>query len=738
MTSTETRGTVATFRRYGRSYHLKIDTAEDLERVAELDEAHWVATNAPISTINCDATFLKLLDTDANGRIMCHEVSAGVRWLLGVLRDRTGIAERSQTLRLDALDTTGQESARIAGAARKILASIGLHDTTEITLDQVRKIKAKVESTPVSEAGVVLPEAGKDDEIKQFIADIISTVGGTPHPSGAQGVSEAQLEQFLKKAAAYLEWHERGQIPTGQDKTDIMPFGTETPSAYAALTSVRGKIDQYFAQCEAAAFDESLVQRMGWTETELEGLDFDDPAVIEEVLRKAPLTRARPSRELSFDDQINPCYAKSLDEFRGQVAGPVLGEPVATLTAAQWRQVKAAFAAHKAWAESEPQTDVEKLGLEKLRACLDERFAATVRALAAASAETAFVLDNIRLTEKLILYQAEMIDFANNFVSFPYLYNAANRAMFEMGTLVMDGRRFNLAVRVENRAQHDAVAKSSNIYVLYAEVAPANGTKYEVAVPATSGGKGNLCVGKRGVFRDIHGKESDAVVVQIIDNPVALREALVSPFIRLGRLVTGKIESITSSAEKEFDSQASVAMDRVASAPGTAQKQGIAASGGMQLMGAGVALAAVGSAVAYIAKTVGETVEKNPWHIVAAVAGAALLVMLPTCIVAYLKLRKRDLSAILEGAGWGINARMRLTGAQGRFFTKRPRYPKGARGVHYFLWRGLIVIALLLAICSGGYLLQDHLKGERQEAPPPVTGEQKPPGATPDQGELKE
>ena len=726
MEPTETGSGAATFRRYGRSYHLKIETAEDLEHVAELDEAHWVATNAPISTINCDGTFLKLLDTDANGRIMCYEVRAGIRWLLGVLRDRTGITGRSRTLRLDALDTTGQESARINVAARKILRNLDRRDATEITLDQVRQIKANVESTPVSEAGVVLPEAGKDDEIKQFIADVISAVGGILHPGGAQGLAEAQLEQFLKEAAAYLEWHEQGQILSGESKTDIMPFGPETAPAYAALTSMRGKIDQYFAQCEAAAFDEGLVQRMGWTEDELKGLDFDDPAVIEEVLRKAPLTRARPSRELSFDDQINPYYAQRLDDFRRLAADPVLGEGASSLTVAQWQQIKAAFAAHKAWAESDPQTNVGKLGLEKLRAYLDDRFAAAVRALAAESAETAFVLDNVRLTEKVILYQAQMIDFVNNFVSFPHLYDAVSRATFEMGTLVMDGRRFSFAVRVENRAKHAAVAKSSNIYVLYAEVAPAGGPKYEVAVPATSGGKGNLCVGKRGVFSDIHGKESDAVIVQIIENPIALREALVSPFIRLGRLVTGKIESITSSAEEKFDSGAAAALDRVTTAPPPqpAQRQGFASSGGAQLMGMGLALAAVGSAVAYVTKTLGETIKENPWHIVAALVGAVLLVMVPTCIVAYLKLRKRDLSAILEGAGWGINARMRLTYTQGRFFTRRPRYPKGARGVHYFLWRCVIVTALLVAICAGGaYLLRNYLKGGEQQAAETAEGE---------------
>ncbi len=50
-------------------------------------------------------------------------------------------------------------------------------------------------------------------------------------------------------------------------------------------------------------------------------------------------------------------------------------------------------------------------------------------------------------------------------------------------------------------------------------------------------------------------------------------------------------------------------------------------------------------------------------------------------IIAFGKLRRRDLSAILEGSGWAINARMRLTRAQARYFTERPPFPAGARGI---------------------------------------------------------
>ena len=349
------------------------------------------------------------------------------------------------------------------------------------------------------------------------------------------------------------------------------------------------------------------------------------------------------------------------------------------------------------------------LGVDQLKTYLDASFSEAVEKLIAESGQTAFVLDNIRLLEKVSLCQGYMIDLANNFVSFPDLYDTAKRAMFEMGTLVMDARRFNLAVKVENRAEHTQVAKTSNMFVLYVQITPRNGiAPYEVAVPITAGSQGNLCKGKRGVFYDIQHREADAQVVHIIQNPISFREALASPFRRLAHLLSGKIESIATDAEKKLDSQATTTLNQVApagSAPPPAKPGMTMATGGL-FMGAGVAIAALGSAVAYITKTLAGT---NPLAIVAGLLAAILLVMLPMCIVAFLKLRKRDLSAILEGSGWGINAPMRLTHKQGLFFANRPRYPKQAKGVSQFPWRGLVIALIVLAaLTAGTCLLRRH------------------------------
>ena len=696
-----------TFRRFGRSHHMLIRDAEDLRRVLELDEAHWVATGAPIVNLNADAVFLKLLDTDHNGRIMCFEVQDAIVWLFKHLRDTSGITAGSRELRLEAVNTDTEQGRRICASARKMLARLGTPDAQSITLDQVRRVKSEVEGTPVSEAGVVLPEAAEDPEIGQFITHIIDTVGGRPHASGAQGVGQVELDKFLSEARAYLDWHQVGELAPGQETSEVMPLGRDTPAAFALLRSLEGKLEQFFAQCRAVALDERIAGKVGLADAELAELDLNDPSAIEEALRKAPLTTPRADGVLTFADAVNPYYAEALERFGKEVVSPALGRSATSLSEADWRQVRAFFAAHRAWAESKQGACVEVLGTEKLRSYLEGRFADAVRRLIAESAATAVVLEDIRLTEKLILYQHYLLDLANNFVSFPYLYDPQRRAIFEMGTVVMDGRRFEFCVKVENRAAHSAVARTSNMFVMYVEVLDRDGKRrFDLAVPVSSGDKGNLCVGKHGLFVDVNGGEWDARIVQIIENPISITEAVLSPFQRLVRLLTGKIEAVTAQVEKKLDTGAArtlAVVEKAAAAPAEAPKPAAAPKGaglmaGGLLMGGGVAIAAVASALAYIAKTLAGV----GWlKIVLGMVGALAVVLLPVAGVALLKLRRRDLSAILEGCGWAINARMRMTLRQGRAFTRRPAYPHGAKGVRRASrWVVALVVLVVLAVAA--------------------------------------
>ncbi len=708
------------FTKYGRTYQLKMGTAQDLEYALKLDEAHWVATGAPIESLNCDLAFLKYVDTDMNNRIMCFELKDAISWLMGNLKDLSGVTEGRFNLSLDAINMDTEEGARIRQSAEKMLVKHGQASADEITLAQVRKIKSEEEQKPVSEAGVVLPEAAEDPEVKAFIDDIITTVGGTEHPSGKRGVNQAELDEFIQACRDYLAWHEKGVLPegddeTGQKKSDILPFGTDTAAAYGTLSSIRDKFDQYFAQCEAVSLDGRVAGLVALSDEAIKELDFGDRSVISGMMQNAPLAAPRADCTLDFSLRLNPFYEKTISLLWKQVIEPVLKRPAGQLSMPDWDKVKGTFADYETWLNSKAGALVEPLGLEKINEYLGDKYSQSLKDLMAQSSAMAFVMDNIRLVEKLVLYQGCLFELANNFVSFPFLYDPEKRALFEFGTLIMDSRRFNLAVKVPDRKRHSKISGTSNMYVLYLELRTrGKAKKCEIAVPVTSGGKGNLCVGKRGVFKDIDGEEWDAEVVQIIENPISLNEAIVSPFKRLGRFITEKIESMTSVAEKKLEKAAGKAVTDVKTSIETpvqkaAAQSAKAAGGGLTgsaaggiLMNGSIAVAALGSAGAFMTKTMANL---GLVQVLSVLIGGIIAVMLPATIVALIKLRRRDLSAVLEASGWAINARMRLTRGQSYFFTRYPDYPLLARGVPRRKWWLIILVTVLVlfTLSAGGY-----------------------------------
>ena len=667
------------FDSYGRSHHLRITSAQDLKQVLALDEALWVATGAPVASLNFDATFLKAMDVDRNGRLMCYEVKCAIRWLLNVLEGTGGIGDESTTLTLSHLNANHPDATTIRTTALKILAELGKSESDKLALADLRRIKTQVAATPVSEAGVVVESAEQPKPVQTAIHDLVAVLGGAPHPTGKWGIDANTLKAFGEKGTAFLAWVAEGRL--GRRKTtEILPLGKATAAAWDAMQALRSKLDQYFAQCRAVAYDSRLSAHLALSEPAMTAADLDNPDAIQALLAEQPLAPPSASQSLALAGPVNATYANALTRLWEQAMLPAFGDtPDHELTATQWDELKQLFAPYARWLQRGADHPVAPLGPDRVKELLKPSLTTALTQLVELSAQTAMEMDQLRLTEKLILFQANMLDFANNFVSFPQLYDPDQRAVFEQGSLVMDGRRFTFSVRAAKRAEHSKVAAGSNFFILYVQISPPAGqAPFDVALPVTSGTKGNLCVGKRGVFTDIAGRQLDAQVVQIIENPISILEAMLSPFVRFGKMLGGKIESITSAAEKQFDSKAAKVLEHPTAAP-AAQAQVPApprgALAGGLLMGGGVAVAAMGSAMVYTVKTIANI---GPAKILIGVAGAFVAVLLPVAILAILKLRSRDLSAILEAGGWAINARMRLSFRQGRLFTYAPHLPPGA------------------------------------------------------------
>ncbi len=723
------------FRRFGRSYHVRIRNADELQRAVDLDEALWVATDAPASSFACDEVFLSWLDADGNGRIIFEELRRAVRWTLHVLNDWSDLSAGRESLRLYAVDASDPDGHRIVTSARKMLRRLGETAGEVITLQQVREIKAQMQARPISEAGVVLPSATDDPAIRDMLADIVACTGGAEHPSGEAGVDVNALDTFLTQTRAAVEWFSRADVADGEGTNSVMPLGEATAAAWEPYNALHDKLEQFFAQCEVLRYDPALAEQIALADKRLDTETFNDPQQIEAFLREAPLAPPTAEAILRYETPNNPQYIQLLRQFDRQVVEPILGGPHETLSWPEWDHIKQVMAAHAQWQADRPAEAYRAIGPKRLSDYLEEDRIERIRRLCAESADTAFEMGNIRLVEKLLVHQANLLAFANSYISFPTLYDPSQMALFERGTLVIDGRRLTLAVDVPDRAEHIMQAEASRMFVVYIE-ARRGEERREFCLPVTDGGRGNIVVGKRGVFIDRDGREYDARIVHIIDNPVSLGEGLAAPFKRIGRLISGKIDSLTAEAEQKLDATTTSALDahrQPAAAPATPNKGGFLAGG--LLMGGGVAIAALASSVAYMTETFSGIESKLDILIgLGVILGVAvLLVVVPTLISAKVRLRRRDLSAILEGSGWAVNARMRLTRRQSRTFTRRPPFPAGAAGV-VSRWKIILAVILLVAFVLGvGAFLRygKHSPLRPEEVKPAPVSDNTPVGASP-------
>jgi hypothetical protein len=225
------------------------------------------------------------------------------------------------------------------------------------------------------------------------------------------------------------------------------------------------------------------------------------------------------------------------------------------------------------------------------------------------------------------------------------------------------------------------------MFLVYAEitVSQEQGRSFEIAAALTADGQGAIEIGKRGIFYDLQGKEWDARVVDIVSNPISLWEAIKSPFVKTQRLLSEKVaafagtragylERATTKITTKMEKGESLQQPAQVPSTGAAPPSG----SGMRdlLLAGGIAFAAVGSSLVYLIKTLSEI---SPAKAGLALVSLVLVVALFSALSGWNKLRKRDMSALLEACGWAVNFRMYMTRRLGHLFSHTPHLPEGAR-----------------------------------------------------------
>ena len=719
------------FRRFGKSFQMKLENGVDLKEAMTLDEALWVALSAPKDAFQCDPSLVNFLDVDNDGRITAKDIRRAIKWLLDQLPDAEKItADFDGSLKITDITSKTDEGKALIDSASWIVTEMGAKENGFITLTQVRDFLANVKMRDLNGDGVLTLRAAQrastdayKEEVTELVKNVVATTGGALDLDGTQGLDEKTMATFLEAIPQYLDWHAKGLIPDGETKTDIMSMGPDTPALNALIKANAEKIDQFFKISELLDFDSRIQPKSLSPESKVAAFDPALQAEVDAYQDSLPIATPNAECLLPLDpEEINPAYRAWFTDLVTKVIKPVIGEQKEGMSKADWANVKGTFAAYNAYLASKKGEIVEKLPIDVLKKYVScDELLNEVHELMKIDLDVAKKTTAAHQMEKLILYRTELLHITNNFISFTDLYSEEKHAMFEAGKLVIDGRWFAVAFRITSFAAHQALAKNCQLFLMYVDVQPKTGAKYSVVVPVTSGTKGNLMVGKRGIFYDNDGNDCDATVTNIVENPVCVKEALLAPFGRLWGIVEGKINEWSGAAEKNLQGNFTKAITpgaapaaAAAAAPAPAAPAKDAKDGGSKanaFMGIGIAAAAIGSAFTFLMKTLTSMSATAIWITVIV---AILALMLPITIIAIIKLSRQDLGSVLEGCGWGINMKLRLDTKLRNQFTYFGKYPTGAKGTpKSYALRWCLIIILIIVASVGGCKYWKYRKTEK-------------------------
>ena len=288
--------------------------------------------------------------------------------------------------------------------------------------------------------------------------------------------------------------------------------------------------------------------------------------------------------------------------------------------------------------------------------------------------------------EKLLLLSRDFCTLLRNFVSFQDFYskrgkallgrgadNDAPWAIFQAGTLVIDQRACNLCLRVEDMAKHNTQAPESGMFLIYCQCTHhASGQKMQIVAAMTIGDIRNLKVGKNALFYDRQGRDWEAEVIKIIDNPISIGQAFWSPYRKLGEWVSGLITKSAAEKEKKSfaDMTAKLQTPPAAGQAAPAQPFDVAKFAGI-FAAIGLAIGSIGT---FLTSLLSEVKEMHAWALLI-VPAILIVVSGPSMLLAWMKLRKRNLAPLLNANGWAINADAIISVLFGNTLTEQAQFP---------------------------------------------------------------
>lgn len=434
---------------------------------------------------------------------------------------------------------------------------------------------------------------------------------------------------------------------------------------------------------------------------------LQDPNVLLHGADSLPLTAIKDEAILHVATQLAENGVVTLAAVKTAIANAT-AEQQTIPDAPYAADVMAAYkACQEAYAQYFHTAKLQSLGLATLPAdavvpgLSEEKFtemgkqiadyeAAKVAAETANASAKAAAQAQYKPLEKLLLLNRDFCTLLRNFVSFHDFYakrgkallgrgadNETPWAIFQAGTLVIDQRACNLCLKVNDMAKHNAQAPDSGMFLIYCQCTlPATGEKMQIVAAMTVGDIRNLKVGKNALFYDRQGRDWEAEVVKIIDNPISIGQAFWSPYRKLGNWVSGLISKSAEEKEKKSFTDMTVKLQTPSAAGQAAQPApfDIAKFAGI-FAAIGMAIGVLGTFLTSLLSEVGKFANNGWWAIPTLIICILLAISGPSMVLAWMKLRKRNLAPLLNANGWAINADTIVNVLFGNTLTEQAQFP---------------------------------------------------------------
>jgi hypothetical protein len=692
-------------------------TGEDIAHLHELDPKMWTVLSCPVKGLGIDEKSLSYIDSDGDGKLRINDVVCTSKWVTSAVNNADLLIEGKDCINLDDINQEDACGKKLYAAAKQILENLGKEGDV-ISLADTADIAAIFAKTRFNGDGVITEASSDDADQKAAIAAAVAATGGVADRSGAQGVNADQIEAFYKALADYAAW---------QDAAVAAPYADKTDAVIAAYHALDAKVKDYFMRSRLASFSPESLAALDVQASRIEAISAENLTGKTDEIASYPIVRITGKAEIDLTAPVNPSWAA---QFATVVSAACAGKKV--LTEADWTAIAAEFAAYEAWKSAKAGACVEALGLDAVKAFIAQDQKAALLELVAQDSALAEEAGNIEMVDKFLHIFRDFYKLLRNFVTLDDFYSKDKsvKAIFQAGTLLVDQRECRFCMNVVDMGKHGAAAASSGMFLIYCDcTTKTKPGKITIVAAMTVGEIGDLVVGKNAVYYDENGLEWDALITKIVDNPISITQAFWSPYRRMSTAIENLINK--SAAEKDAKMMKD-ATAKINAAPTTLPAAGadakpaaappfdIAKFAGI-FAAIGMALGMIGSALVSLAKGVAGL---TWWQTILAFVGILLLISGPAMVLAWLKLRRRNIAPLLNANGWAINAAAKISIPFGETLTDVAKYPTIKLKDPYAKkglapWKKWCISISVLAVVAGGLYLANLLAWANLPSPLP-------------------